>query len=224
MSALTGHSSGIRGAAGGETSPMRLPLLLVTGIEGIEATASALAGKLGCAMEIASTRAAAVRLLERRCYALVVMDQLLADTDVEGTDLVWRSAGLAIPLQFSFALAGSERLEREIRAAMARRRREQELTRTAAAAALDAELKNAVTGLLLESQLALAEEQLPPRVEIRLRKLAGLAEQLRETLTGPLTMAALATGAGSGSGGSAGSIREPGAAVATPVGLRAGGR
>ena len=202
---------------------MRLPLLLVTGIEGIEATASALAGKLGCAMEIASTRAAAVRLLERRCYALVVMDQLLADTDVEGTDLVWRSAGLAIPLQFSFALAGSERLEREIRAAMARRRREQELSRAVAAAALDAELKNAVTGLLLESQLALAEEHLPPRLESRLHRLAGLVEQLRETLAGPVTMAALATGTGSGRGGSAGSIRERGAAVVTPVGLRAGG-
>jgi hypothetical protein len=47
---------------------------------------------------------------------------------------------------------------------------------------LDDDLKNAITGFLLESQLALAEKNIPPRVESRLRTLAGMADQLRERL------------------------------------------
>lgn len=156
--------------------------LIVTAIEGIDATGAALAARLGLAVEIASSRAAAVRLLNRRTYSVVVLDQILAEADREGADLVWKCAGLAIPLQLNFALAGSARLEREIRAALLRRQREQQQARAAAAAALDAELKNAVTGFLLESRLALEEANLPPQLEGRLQRLAAMAEGMRERL------------------------------------------
>lgn len=156
--------------------------LIITALEGIEATAAAVAGRLGLMLEIASSRAAALRLMNRRAYAVVVLDQILVDADPEGADLVWKYAALAIPLQFSFALAGSVRLEREIRAALARREREEHLARVAVTAALDTELKNAVTGFLLESRLALDEEGVPPKIESRLRTMAGIADQMRERL------------------------------------------
>lgn len=158
--------------------------LVVTAVEDIETAASSLAARLDLTVEIASSRAAAVRLLNRRTYSVVILDQTLAEADREDADLVWKSAGLAIPLQLNFALAGGARLEREIRAALVRRQREQQQARAAAAAALDAEMKNAVTALLLESRLALEEESLPPRLEGRLRRLADMVEQLRERLTG----------------------------------------
>lgn len=157
-------------------------ILIVTAIEGIEETAASLAQQVRLNVEIAASRAAALRLLDRREYALVVVDQMLADADPEGADLIWKRAGLAIPLQISFALAGSARLARELRAALGRRQREQQLASAAAAAAVDAELKNAVTGFLLESQLALAEEGLPPRIEIRLQTLAAIADRMRKRL------------------------------------------
>jgi hypothetical protein len=156
--------------------------LIITAIEGIETTAAALAAQLKATVEIAASRATALRLLARRSYSIVVLDQMLADSDPDGTDLIWKNAGVAIPLQISFALAGSARLEREIRAALARRQREQQLAGTAATAAIDVELKNAITGFLLESRLALAEEGIPPRVESRLRTLAEMAGRLRERL------------------------------------------
>jgi len=145
-----------------------------------------LAGQLKLTVEIAASRAAAVRLLARRGYSVVVVDQNLAETDAEGADLIWKNAGVAIPLQLNFALAGSARLEREIRAALARREREQVLAVAAARSAVDAELKNAITGILLESRLALAEENLPPRVENRLKTLALMADRLRERLVLPV--------------------------------------
>ena len=151
-------------------------------MEAIETTAASLAARLRLTVEIAASRAAAVRLLARRSYSIVVVDHTLAETDAEGADLIWKNAGVAIPLQINFALAGSARLEREIRAALARREREHSLAVAAARAAVDAELKNAITGILLESQLALAEENLPSRVENRLKTLALIADGLRERL------------------------------------------
>lgn len=156
--------------------------LIVTAIDGIEETAAAVASRLALTVEIASSRAAALRLLDRRGYAVVIVDQMLADSDPEGADLVWKAAGLAIPLQISFALAGTARMEREVRAALARRQREQQQAAAAASAAVDAELKNAVTSFLLESQLALAEEGLSSAVEGRLRNLVEIAARMRDRL------------------------------------------
>jgi hypothetical protein len=150
------------------------PVLIVTPLEGVETTAAALAEKLGLAVDVASTRAGALRLLSRRSYAAVIVDQMLAEADPEGAEVIWKGAGLAIPIPMSFAVAGAERVEREVRAALARRQKETQLATAAAAAALDGEIKNAVTGLLLESRLALAEADVPPR----------LADRLRATLAG----------------------------------------
>jgi hypothetical protein len=156
--------------------------LIITAIEGIETTAAPLAEQLKATVEIAATRATALRLLARRGYSVVILDQILADSDPDGADLIWKHAGVAIPLQINFALAGCARLEREIKAALARRLREQQLAGAAASAAIDGELKNAITGFLLESRLALAETGIPPGVESRLRTLAEIADRMRERL------------------------------------------
>lgn len=156
--------------------------LIVTGIDNIETTAASLASQLQLTVEIASNRSAALRLLGRRVYTILILDELLAESDPEGANLLWKHAGLAIPLQMNFALAGSERLEREVRAALTRRQREQQLAGAAAVAALDLELKDAITDFLLESRLALAETNLPPPVGARLQAMARIAENLHDRL------------------------------------------
>lgn len=157
-------------------------ILIITPIEGIDATAAQLAGRLGAIADTATNRTAALRMLERKSYSVVVLDQMLAESDPEGTQVLWKRSGLAIPLQVSLAIAGSARLEREVRAALSRREREQELAREAALAALDTDLKNAVTAFLLEAQLALGEKDIPPRVENRLRTIESIAERMRANL------------------------------------------
>ncbi len=172
---------------GSENAPLfaQAAALIVTAMEGIESRAAELAVHLKLTVEIASSRGAAVRLLSRRSYALVIVDQILAETDPGGADLIWKNAGVAMPLQVNFALASRARLEREMRGALARREREHLLAVAGAAAALDDAVKNAITGFLLESRLALAEENLPPRVEGRLRTLAEMADRLRDRLMTP---------------------------------------
>lgn len=151
-------------------------------LEKIERKAAEIAAHLDVVVEIAAGRAAALRLLERKPYSVVVLDQMLAETDPQGADLLWTQCGLALPLQISLSIAGSTRLERDLRMALVRREREQELARLAASAGVDAEIRNAVTAFLLESQLALQEKDIPPQIESRLRTMAGIADRLRADL------------------------------------------
>jgi signal transduction histidine kinase len=110
----------------------------------------------------------------------------MAECDPSAAETVWDRAGLAIPLQINFAIAGAARLIREIRAALHRREREQMLARRAAAAAIESELKTTVAGLLLHSQLALSGSEASSPIAERLRMVADLAGSLRQQLSAPL--------------------------------------
>jgi hypothetical protein len=70
-------------------------------------------------------------------------------------------------------------------AALSRRTREQSLARRAATAEIETELKSTVAGLLLNSQLALAGNQVPSAVAEKLRLVADLAGNLRQQLAAP---------------------------------------
>jgi hypothetical protein len=175
------------GAAGEPASARRPAILIITAQESADTLAAGLASRLTMTVEIASTRAAALRLLDRRPFAVVILDRLLAESDAGGAELVWRHAGLAFPIEINFALAAPERVEREVRAALVRRQRERELAYLAASTAVDAEIKDAVTKFLLKLQLALVEPGLPQPVEGHLRSLLANAEGLRARLGAQVT-------------------------------------
>lgn len=166
-------------ASDAKTAPR---FLIVTALEGIGAVAADLEKRMGAVVHIAPSRAAALAMLDRKSYAAVVLDQMLAESDAEGAEVIWNRAGLALPLEISFATSSSVRLERELRVALSRLEREQELAREAARAELDIEMKNAVTTFLLEAHLALQESQIPPEIGARLRTLAAAASRMKAQL------------------------------------------
>ncbi len=71
-----------------------------------------------------------------------------------------------------------------MQAAIARREQQQVWRLRAAASQLESELKSTVTGLLLQSQLALAEPELTPKLAGKLTLVAELAGSLRQRLEG----------------------------------------
>ena len=162
-----------------------MKILMVTGMEGAENCAAILAKLLGSdcdGCEVAQGRKSEIPALKRTEFAAVVVDEAIIDTDAPGAELIWENAGLAIPVQVNFALTGAQRLAREIRMALHRRERERALAREAAAAAMDSELKSTVAGLLLHSQLALADREISQPLKEKLRLVADLAGSLREQL------------------------------------------
>jgi CheY-like chemotaxis protein len=156
-----------------------MTILIVSGIEGVRNCAEVVSKQLGMTVEFASGRREAVDALRHREFAAVVVDETLAECDPEAAEAIWERAGLAIPMQINFALAGAARIIREIRAALQRRLREQAAARRAAREDIDSELKNTVSGLLLQSQLALAERGLPMHIVQKLRMVEDLAGKLR---------------------------------------------
>jgi DNA-binding NtrC family response regulator len=163
-----------------------MSILMVTGIEGARNCAAAIGAQLGIEVEVAEGRKAALAALRSREFLAVVVDETLAECDPAAAEKICENAGLAIPLQINFAVSGAARLVREIRAALSRREREQRLARRVAAAAIEAELKTTVAGLLLHSQLALSGKEIPGPVADRLRVVADLADSLRRQLSAPL--------------------------------------
>jgi hypothetical protein len=113
---------------------------------------------------------------------VVIVDESIAEADARGAELLWRYAGLAIPLQVNFALSGTARLARDIRAAISRREQEQALAMRAAASSIEGQLKSTMTGLLLQSELALAEPAISGSVATKLKLVIELAGSLRHQL------------------------------------------
>jgi hypothetical protein len=159
-----------------------MKILIVTGIEGAENCANALSRLLELECEVAIGRKSALAALKRSEFVALVLDESVVDSDPTGGELIWEQAGLAIPLQVNFALAGAQRLAREIRMALIRRERERALAHTAATAAIENELKSTVAGLLLHSQLALQDRELSGNATEKLRIVADLAGNLRHQL------------------------------------------
>ena len=161
-----------------------MSILIVTGIEGARNCAAVVGAQLGMEVEVAEGRKAALASLRRREFDAVVVDETMAECDPAAAEAICEHAGLAIPLQINFALAGAARLIREVRSALHRREREQLLARRAAAA-IETELKTTVAGLLLHSQLALNGSEAASPIAERLRMVADLAGSLRQQLSAP---------------------------------------
>jgi CheY-like chemotaxis protein len=160
-----------------------MSILIVSGIEGIRNCADVVAKQLGMTVDVADGRRAALSALRHKEFAAVVVDVSVAECDPSVADAIWERSGLAIPLQINFALSGSARIIREVRAALSRREREQAAAQKAATAAIEVEVRNTVAGLLLHSQLALTQEGVPNAVAEKLRLVANLAGTLRELLS-----------------------------------------
>ncbi len=160
-------------------------VLMITALEGAENCAATLGRQLGYSVEVAKDLQGALASLRGREYSVVVVDESVAESDSRYADLLWRSMGLAIPLQVNFAITGSSRLARDIRAALSRREQEQALSMRAATTSIERELKSTVTGLLLQSQLALAEPAVPANLADKLRLVVELAGNLKQRLDMP---------------------------------------
>jgi hypothetical protein len=161
------------------------PILMITALTGAEDCAAAMKRQLQTTVEIAANRKAALVALRRCEYSVVVVDDSLAEADPAGTDLIWKNAALAVPLQINFAISGTPRVIREVRAALYRREQEQALAMRVAASTIENELKSTVTGLLLQSQLALAEPSVSPVIAQKLKLVVELAGNLRAQLARP---------------------------------------
>jgi hypothetical protein len=159
---------------------MSTSLLLIAPEVAADAVAAALRRALDAEVELATTRRAGLACLRRREYTLVLFEDSLISAEPESADLLYRAAGATPTLEIYCVLSSAERIVCQVRSALLRRDRD----RTQAAVAADQKLQHEVgailTGILLESQLALREAT--PALQPKLRHVVELASTLSERL------------------------------------------
>jgi hypothetical protein len=159
---------------------MPSPILLIAPDSTAVAVADALRKGLDAVVETAPNRRAGLAALRRGEYCLVLLDEALAVADAQATDLLYQNAVSAPVLEINFIITGPQRIVRQARAALTRRAHDQAQARAAVTTALHNELNSSLTGLLLESQLALREAG--PGQEEKLKHVVELAGKLRNQL------------------------------------------
>jgi len=129
--------------------------------------------------QVATTLRQAAAQLRSEEFSALVIDQALLEAEPAESDLVLQHIGTATPVYVNFAINGIQRVTRELRAALLRRKKEVLVARQAAEEALRNELKGTVTALLLSCEMVLAAPGLPSTVEVKMRAIHELAREVR---------------------------------------------
>jgi hypothetical protein len=164
-------------------------VLVICGIAGAENFAAVLARQIEVRVEVVTTRRAGLLALRRSEFAVVVVEENLVESDPEWADQLWENAGMAIPMQINFSISGGARLGREVKSALLRRDAEYARALQVAATHVENELKGSLTGLLLQSELALREPAgsvaLAPKLKLVVELAADIRDRFEKRQGGP---------------------------------------
>jgi hypothetical protein len=120
--------------------------------------------------------------LREETYSAVVIDQFLLETEPEESDRMLEHLGSALPVYLNFAVTGMDRLVREVRSALHRRKREETQARRAVEEQMRSEFGETLTAMLLSCQLAMAVPDVPPPAADKIRAIDNLAREMRVRL------------------------------------------
>ena len=144
------------------------------------AVAELLHQRLGMRVETVAHGHLGVVMLRHGDHQMVLLEENLAMAEPEATEALYAGAGPLLVLELNFGLCGAERVVRQVRSAWKRRELDEAKARKAVSTSLQNELNASLTGLLLESQLAL--RQASPEILPTLEHLVNLAAELRDHL------------------------------------------
>jgi hypothetical protein len=156
-------------------------LLITPSARGPEC-AQALLNATNLPTDVASTLQAAVGKLRQQEYAAVVIDQFVTETEPDESEQMLQHLGSAFPVYVNCAISGIDRIVREVRSALSRRKREEQIARSSASRAIWSELKESVTAILLSCDLVLSAKEVPSPAADKIQLIHDLATQMRSKL------------------------------------------
>jgi len=128
-----------------------------------------------------SVRKAAARLRNNE-YSAVIMDDPMVEADGEALESLLNNLGLAIPVYVNLAVSNADRIARELRVAQRRNRESRMIAVRAAESQLRSEIRDAVTGILLSTELAMTTPDMPMDALEKLTSVCQLASNIRSRL------------------------------------------
>jgi hypothetical protein len=157
-------------------------ILLITPSARGQQCVDALKASTGKDTHWAQTLPEAASRLREQTYTAAVIDQFLLETEPEEADQVLEHLGTAFPVYINFAVTNLERLVREVRSALHRRRREETAAHLAVRDQMRSEMRETLTAMLLSCELAMAVPEVPAPVAEKIRSIDNLARELRQRL------------------------------------------
>jgi hypothetical protein len=157
-------------------------ILLITPSARGQECAQALLNATNLPTDVASTLQAAVGKLRQQEYAAVVIDQFVTETEPDESEHMLQHLGRAFPVYVNCAISGIDRIVREVRSALSRRKREEQIARSSASRAIWSELKESVTAILLSCDLVLTSKEVPSPAADKIQLIHDLATQMRSKL------------------------------------------
>lgn len=154
-------------------------ILLITASARGQQCADALTAATGRQTHWAQNLQEASTRLREQTYSAAVIDQFLLETEPEESDQMIEHLGTAFPVYVNFGVTGMERLVREVRSALHRRRREEGVARRAVAEQMYSQMSETLTAMLLSCELAMSVPNVPNPVAEKIRTIDILARELR---------------------------------------------
>ncbi len=157
-------------------------ILLVSTSSRAKECAAALEQGTAHQTQVVGTVPQALQKLQVRDYGTLAIDQSLLESDSRALDTLLNHSGTAMPVYVNLALHSTDRVVREVQVALRRAQQEKRVAMRSAERMLRHELRGEVTGILLNSELALRQKSLAPEVAVKIQSVRELAEKMRSRL------------------------------------------
>jgi CheY-like chemotaxis protein len=154
-------------------------ILLITPSARGQECATTLKDATGYETHCATTLQQALSLLREQPFTTVVLDQFLLENEPTESDQVIDHMGTAFPVYLNFAVSGMDRLVREVRSALHRRKREEAQARLSIQQQIRSEVSESLTAMLLSCELAMAVPEVPAPAAEKIRLIDNLARDMR---------------------------------------------
>jgi len=154
-------------------------ILLTTSSARGQQCVEALKTSTGKDVHWAQTLQEAASRLREQPYTAAVLDQFLLENEPEEAEHVLEHLGTAFPVYINFGVTNLERLVRETRSALHRRKREEAAARLAVEDQMRSDMRETLTALLLSCELAMAVPNIPTPAAEKIRSIDNLARELR---------------------------------------------
>jgi hypothetical protein len=157
-------------------------ILLTTSSTRAPEFCAAIEEALGEVVETAVTTKRALASLRNGEYSALVLDEAVVESEPDAIDILLQHAGMAVPVYVSLAISSSQRVVRDVKTTLRRHEESRLIAIRAAEALLRTELRGAVTGILLSTELALRAPDLPREAADKMRSVCQLASDIRSRL------------------------------------------
>ncbi len=115
-------------------------------------------------------------------YSALLLDEAVVESEPDAIDILLQHAGMAVPVSVNLAISSTQRVIRDVKITLRRHEESRLIAIRAAESLLRTELRGAVTGILLSTELALRIPSMPTEALDKLKSVCQLAGEIRTRL------------------------------------------